>query len=131
MRQRTCLFALLAALLLPATALSQGVPTPQYGVLGVGLKSCGTWTETRAQKGDDASTRMAWVGGFITAINSLSAGRESPFTNITQGTDAEGLWAWIDNYCAQHPLDPFVFAAQALVGELVSRVAPSSPTPEQ
>jgi len=29
------------------------------------------------------------------------------------GTDADGVWAWIDNYCQEHPIDRLFIAAEA------------------
>jgi hypothetical protein len=38
-------------------------------------------------------------------------------------SDLDGQEAWIDNYCAQNPLDNLSGAAQALVAELRKRAA--------
>jgi len=37
---------------------------------------------------------------------------------LEQKPDAEGLWAWVDNYCGTHPLNSIGQAADALLGEL-------------
>jgi len=42
-------------------------------------------------------------------------------SDISKGTDIDDITAWIDNYCAQHPLDRFADAASALVIELQGR----------
>jgi hypothetical protein len=39
--------------------------------------------------------------------------------NITSGTDIEGVFAAIDNYCAGHPLDP-IYGAATMVGSDLS-----------
>jgi hypothetical protein len=38
-----------------------------------------------------------------------------------EGVDAKGLFGWIDNYCAGHPLDTVADAAFALISELQRR----------
>ena len=35
--------------------------------------------------------------------------------NLAEGTDADGVFAWIDNYCSAHPLETIYSAAEALV----------------
>jgi hypothetical protein len=62
----------------------------------------------------------SWVLGFITGYNLYGPGSN----NVSKGTDLEGLNAWLDNYCAGHPLDPFGVAAQALIFELGKKAAP-------
>ena len=63
----------------------------------------------------DLATQTAWVQGFISAFN-YYGGATAP--DIASGTDANGVFAWIDNYCAAHPLDTIATATIALVSEL-------------
>ena len=49
-------------------------------------------------------TQIEWVRGFISAFNTY----RSPTGNVTAGTDMDGVYAWIDNYCAAHPSTPFL-----------------------
>jgi hypothetical protein len=62
----------------------------------------------------------SWIQGFITAYNFDVPGP----SDLTKGTDVDGLQAWMDNYCAQHPLANIADAAIALVDELSKRAAP-------
>jgi hypothetical protein len=137
-RERFVNMAVFATLLV----LSQPVPSAaaSYMVLGFGNKSCGTWTQEHqaAAAATAAATQPAssieqvnswtfsratqlmnegWVQGYITAYNAtvLKSGQ------LTGGTDNEGLWAWIDGYCATHPLDDLSTATYALVEELLKR----------
>jgi hypothetical protein len=86
-------------------------------VLGVGVKSCGTWARVRSLKNTEWWTLMAWAQGFITSVNMRGPGSE----DITKGTDSDGVAAWIDNYCQQHPLHPLAKAVDALVDELTTK----------
>ena len=55
-----------------------------------------------------------WVLGYISAVNEYG-----PWSaDVTQGIDTDGVFGWIDNYCAQHPLHNVDDAAEALMGEL-------------
>jgi hypothetical protein len=45
---------------------------------------------------------------------------------VAQGVDTKGLFGWIDDFCANHPLDSVADAAFALVSELRSRPAPGA-----
>jgi hypothetical protein len=46
---------------------------------------------------------------------------------VAEGTDINGVFAWIDTYCAAHPLDPIAKAAIALVVELSKRQSGTTP----
>jgi hypothetical protein len=95
----------------------------QTTVLGVGNRSCGSWTEARRANNNSANIFEGWVAGFLSGSNSITT---NSFTIDTlkepsaQG-DAQGLWAWIDNYCQAHPLNSVASAADALGGELIRR----------
>ena len=91
-----------------------------YGVLGMGKNSCREWTKGRFNRDETESIDIAWVGGFVTAVNRFGYGS----SDISKGTDADGIVSWIDNYCAQHPRDALADAASALTIELQARVGP-------
>ena len=97
-----------------ALALSLGVALAthaearDYTIIGTGLRSCGAWTTER--KDFHSSVHLLfeqWVLGFIAGEAYQGA------TDPLDDTDADGVWAWIDNYCAIHPLDKQVQAAKA------------------
>jgi len=91
-----------------------------YTIRGPGTVSCGTWTQDRQSRGHLAFQDSAWVSGYVTAVNNyLWRGKD-----IAAGIDASGLDAWVDNYCASHPLDSIANAAEALVAELHARPQP-------
>jgi hypothetical protein len=58
-----------------------------------------------------------WVQGYVTAYNMY----DEPANlrpDILGGRDLEAVQAFIDDYCAQHPLDSLGESAIALVAEL-------------
>jgi hypothetical protein len=54
------------------------------------------------------------VQGYITAYNEWAF--QGP--DVTGGTDADGVFAWMDNYCALHPLDSVAVAIRRLITTL-------------
>ena len=119
---------MLAALGYALLANVAAVAEPQrYGVLGDGNTSCGTWTRDRTGAGvyDRASANfhLVWVLGFLTGMNYHLTTNGQRVGNITHGTDVEGLFSWIDNYCRQHPLDTISNAAEGLYGALLQKGA--------
>jgi hypothetical protein len=40
---------------------------------------------------------MQWVLWFLSGIGFAGIG------NPLNGTDTDGIWAWVDNYCRDHP----------------------------
>jgi hypothetical protein len=74
-----------------------------YRIAGIGLRSCGSWTATRGQ-GAAAIGAEQWVLGFLSGV-AFCAESEGSSVDPLDGTDANGVWAWIDNYCRKNPLD--------------------------
>jgi hypothetical protein len=56
-----------------------------------------------------------WVTGYLSGLNMES----SP--DFLRDRDADGLMAWIDNYCRRNPLHTITQAVHALRNELRSR----------
>jgi hypothetical protein len=93
-----------------------------FTVAGFGGQTCGKWVEDRASLGAMAELDEAWVLGFVSASN-------KPFlvgtnVDILKGVDNAGAFAWLDGYCAKHPLDLIADAAGRLVDFLATRAAP-------
>ena len=65
----------------------------------------------------DIATQTAWIQGFMSAFNYYA----SESGDVSGGTDANGVFAWIDSYCAGHPIDIVATAAIALITELSQR----------
>jgi hypothetical protein len=76
--------------------------------------SCGRWTNT--PKGSpEREVFRKWVFGFLSGVNWANEDSKADFL---RGTDAEGLIAWVDNYCRRNPLHDIVRTMQELVMEL-------------
>jgi hypothetical protein len=91
-------------------------------VIGVGLNSCGSWTEARSTNGTAARVYESWVDGFLSGSNEfiLSQLKLDPLHEQLIG-DAKGLYRWMDDYCQAHPLNSIYAAADALDTELIRR----------
>ena len=94
--------------------LTTQIAAQEHAVLGQGNVSCGSWLNDR--KGDDAraSSRTAWVLGYVTAFNQYGS---KPEGDVSGGKGTEEIMAWIDNYCGRHPGDNLYRASAALVDE--------------
>jgi hypothetical protein len=64
---------------------------------------------------DAASSRIAWVLGYVTGFNQYGS---KPEGDVTGGKGTEEIMTWIDNYCGRHPGDNLYRASAALVDEL-------------
>ena len=82
-----------------------------YTAMGVGTNSCGSWTAARRTPTQiQAVLDETWVQGFLSGVGSIGI---SQGFNPLNGTDPDGVWAWIDSYCGAHPLDDIAVAAAA------------------
>jgi hypothetical protein len=77
-----------------------------YTSIGAGAESCGAWTSARHTRSFQV---MQWALGFLSGVGFV--GRDS--ADPLRGMDAEGVWAWIDNYCQANPIKDVVDAAEA------------------
>jgi hypothetical protein len=89
-----------------------------YQSIGAGGYSCGSWSAHRREyspggrptAGTQASMEgMSWVVGFLSGIGFIGQNGANPLN----GVDANGVWAWIDNYCTSHPIESIAQAAAA------------------
>jgi hypothetical protein len=87
----------------------------QYRMIGLGASSCGTWTANRVRQPNSEDTFMyeQWVLGFLSGVG--FQGTESDINPLNNLTDAQGVLAWIDNYCHAHPLEDLDDASAAFV----------------
>jgi hypothetical protein len=100
-----------------AASAAQSQP---YQVLGPGGMPCGSWTDARSS-GQTAVTGVmeAWVEGYVSAMNGIGATQGyGPGVGVSE---RDGLFHWLDNYCAAHPLDHLSIATIALLVELAKR----------
>ena len=111
--------SLISCLILAATLVCGAVaPARAYTMTGSGSDSCGAWTANHRAYGlgggrpcayQDFLQQSGWLFGFLSGVGSQG------INNPLNGTDAEGVLAWIDNYCQAHPLAKTVDAANAFV----------------
>lgn len=93
-----------------AVLLPPAVGAAAYLSAGVGNSSCGTWvSDRRHPNGADALMDESWVLGFLSGIGFEAGPELSPL----RGTDPNGVWAWVDNYCSANPLKDIAEAAAA------------------
>jgi hypothetical protein len=113
--RRVVLLIVLISALLTVQDFAIGGPV---NVLGLGNESCGTWLQNRGGQSYGELTQLGWVTGYVTAFNNYA---EHQSGNVTAGTDADGLFTWIDAYCQANPLDNLFRASSALIRELELR----------
>jgi hypothetical protein len=107
-------FALLIAITLTDHAFAQKKVHRDY--FGVGGDSCGTWTAARTT--NHASAQGNWLLGYLAALNLWGViGRQDALAE----TDANGLYAWMDDYCHLHPVETIATGAGVLARELDRR----------
>jgi hypothetical protein len=92
----------------PHLALAQA-SGGQYHEIGSGTASCGAWTADRHQLANRALSDEEWVLGFLSGVGYIGYDSANPLNK----TDADGVWAWIDNYCSAHPISQISDAAAA------------------
>ena len=141
MRHISCIgivVALLLAAPVPVAAAELGNAIMN---MSPGDSSCGHWTNERGVAGRGLSISVTqegmplvemegWVRGYITAMNYWVIPRDRDgIRNLTEGTDTEGIMAWIDNYCAAHPLDLLDDATMALTAESRTKWLIAHPKP--
>ncbi|NEX94650.1 hypothetical protein [Caulobacter sp. 17J65-9] len=100
-----------------APAQAQGVKFSYMGEM-----SCGAWPKHSPYTAIDKALTLNWVLGFISGRSSL---RER---DMLATVDIASVSAWMDNYCAEHPLDTVIMAAHALEKELLARAPAIIPT---
>jgi hypothetical protein len=89
---------------------AQGQPAAPVGAAHVGAASCETWTaDRRASETAAAIADTQWVIGFLAGIGHMGLGELQPL----RGIDDQGVWAWLDSYCGEHPSGTIEEAAAA------------------
>ena len=108
-----------AAVLFLATSIAAAPAgrAGEYTILGAGSRPCGSWLQARGQATPESTVMQSWLLGYITSINA----HELTITkDISEGTNPEGMFVWVDTYCSTHPLDSVARAAASLSGVLRS-----------
>jgi hypothetical protein len=96
------------SLLLPTTQIA----AQEQAVLGQGNVSCDAWLNDRRGNHAEASSRAAWILGYVTAFNQYGS---KPEGDVSGGMGTEGLMAWIDDHCGRRPDDNLYKASASFV----------------
>ena len=81
-------------------------------LIGAGMSSCAIWTADRTARTVDALQDEQWVVGYLSGVAIWT-----PDLNPMKGVNAQAVWAWMDNYCREHPLVAIKDATSAFVEE--------------
>ena len=94
--------------------LMTGSAVAGQGVLSSGIKPCGDFATER----ENQNVYLAWALGYISGENSMDTGS---MRNVGSQWTVGSVTVWLQNYCSQHPLTPFVQAADKLREELAAQ----------
>jgi hypothetical protein len=86
-----------------------GVVTSASAVTLMGKVSCGLWTVERTENRQGSKI---WLMGFLSGTV-VATGKD-----VLDGTDADSLNLWMDNYCKANPLKMVNDGAGVLYNEL-------------
>ena len=87
-------------------------------VYGAGMITCGEWQQHRSSGNKLASYQaQAWVDGYLSGSNSSTDGVDF----IAPKPSSIAYYAWLDNYCAQNPLNLLMAGVMKLEKELQAR----------
>ncbi len=82
-----------------------------YVVHGTGQSPCSEWSVDRMVAGSGAWQLQQWVLGYMTAYNELIRGS----ADIAGEAGAEGVFAWLDDYCGGAPATTLSVAVQDFI----------------
>ncbi len=118
---------LILAVLLVGSVSAHGAEEPQqppFGVWGHGANtSCGEWLQARKREIPEWNSEGQYVLGYISAASFFSVAKHVGWNSsgYLAETDALAIFAWVDNYCTENPLDELWAASVRLVQELAKR----------
>jgi hypothetical protein len=90
-------------------ASQQNDPSEKH-LYGVGERSCRVWVAERSDW-PNFVLNVSWVEGFVSGVGSTGV-------KMNRSDANPHMVAWIDQYCAAHPLDDLATASAALVQTL-------------
>ena len=83
-----------------------------YAVFGAGAASCAAWDNSIYHL-DDRREQVSWLYGYVSA-RSDSPARQA----VLRHTSGYSITTWMDGYCARHPRDLLISAADKLLAEV-------------
>jgi hypothetical protein len=111
MNCHTFIAFLFTALCCLSDAIAQGKALVQFGYADT---SCGTWVTSAGSEGRRAQY-TSWFRGFVSGYN---FGNPDNQVLLGRMPDEQTLSLYVDKFCRENPLSPFVGAAYKLVEEL-------------
>ena len=106
-----CRMRIVLAVLVALVVFCEAASAQSFHYIGTGGASCGEWTaDRRFPDSLHSQADEQWVLGFLSAV-----GYADPDRDPLRGTDAQGVWAWADNYCRDHPTDTIIIASETFL----------------
>jgi len=115
-------YALALAFALASSAFAQ--ERPPVALFSFSDTSCGAWVSSAGNEAIRAQYSY-WFRGFVSGYN-----HGNPYNQVEleRMPDSQTLALFVDQYCRENPLQPFVIAAWKLVAELRDHPEPKKPT---
>ena len=107
--------------LIAGTGLAQD--GPPLAIFSYEETSCGAWVKS-GEKEWARAQYLSWFRGFVSGYNYGNPNNQVPLERIP---DQQTLSLFVDKYCRDNPLNPFVSAAFKLVEEVRINQAPKKP----
>lgn len=111
--------AVLVILLAVSTNTVTGREVGVY-IYSSGKESCGDYLAAR-RTSQHGVQYLAWTLGYMSGYNMFGGVKEPPLGN---SPSHDTIYAFLDKYCQDHPLDPIVRAAGFLIEGLGGRKMP-------
>lgn len=89
-------------------------------VTSIGDWPCSAWTARRAE-GPRADPPQMWLAGYLTGLATALR------VDALAITDAPAVFAWMDEFCAEHPDELLSTGGGMLFSELVGRLPTTPP----
>jgi hypothetical protein len=103
---------LLLLLLVPLFVFGQDKP---MAIFSYEDASCGAWVKSAGNEAVRAQY-YSWFRGFVSGYNFGNSDNQVPLNAMP--TNEQTIYLYIDKYCRENPLNPFVSAAFRLVEDL-------------
>lgn len=116
---RRTLFALIAGLAISTIAVAAD-KLGSYTTFGAGNNTCESWMTERGKGEPRAWQLQQWLLGYVSAYNNWV----HKDRNVADGTNAKGMFTWVDKYCADRPRDMLGTVVEELILDLKKKQTP-------
>jgi len=118
---------MLACLLLASAPSGAEEKRPPVSIFSYDDTSCGAWVKSTDVEWGRAQY-LSWFRGFVSGYNYGNPGNQ---VQLERMPNAETLYLFVDKYCRENPLNPFVSAAFQLVEQLKDQPLGKQPADAQ